>query len=113
MLPKKFRLIKKRDFNRVHKFGEFFCQDFLAIKLIKNNQKILRFGFLVSLKISKKATVRNKIKRRLRESVRLKLKKIKSGFDIVIFVRPEIAKKDYWEIDGAINKILGKAKLLK
>ncbi|MEW6407418.1 MAG: ribonuclease P protein component [Patescibacteria group bacterium] len=113
MLPKKFRLSKKKDFERIHKFGKFFGQDFLAIKLIKNNQKILRFGFLVSLKISKKATVRNKIKRRLRESVRQKLDKIKTGFDIIVFVRPEIAEKNYWEIDAAIEKVLVKAGLFK
>lgn len=113
MLPKKFRLLKKKDFEKIHKFGKFFGQNFLAIKLVKNSLNVSRFGFLIGIKVSKKSTVRNKIKRRLRESVRLKLKRIKPGFDIVVFVRPEIAEKNYWEIDKAVEKIFEKAKLLK
>lgn len=112
-MPKQFRLSQKKDYERIHKFGKFFGQDFLAIKVIKNNLNVSRFGFLVGLKISKKATVRNKVKRRLRESVRLKLEKVRPGFDIVVFVRPEIVKKDYWEINETIKKVLGKAGLIR
>jgi ribonuclease P protein component len=111
VLQKNYRLTKKKDFEKVHKFGRFFTQDFLALKIAKNNLNFSRFGFLVSLKISKKATVRNKVKRRLREAVRLKIKEIKPGFDIIIFVRPEIVKKGYWEIDEAIKKVFDKTKL--
>lgn len=112
MLPKKYRLKQKKDFNLVHKKGRFYSDKFLAIKLIKNNLEYSRFGFLVSLKISKKATKRNKVKRRLREVVRLKLKEIKPGFDIIFLTRPEIVEKNFSEINEGVTKVLKKARLL-
>ena len=111
MLPKKNRLIKEKDFNRIHKFGNFTGEKFLAIKIQKNNSDISRFGFLVGIKISKKAVERNLVKRRLRESVKSKLNIIKSGYDIVFFTKPEIAEKNFKEIDETVSSVLIKAKL--
>ena len=112
MLGKENRLKNKKDFDRVFKKGKGFKQDFLFLKLIKNNLEMNRFGFIVSQKISKKAVLRNKIKRRLRESVRKKLEKLKQGYDIVFLPSPDIREKNFKEIDQLINKILTKTKLL-
>ena len=70
MLPKKNRLKNKKDFERVFKQGKGFKEDFLFFKITKNNLKENRFGFIVSLKVSKKAVLRNKVKRRLREIIK-------------------------------------------
>jgi ribonuclease P protein component len=113
MLPKKHRLTKKDNFDAIHRKGRFFGERFIAIKSLKNNLSYSRFGFLVGLKVSKKAVVRNKIKRRIRESVKLKLDKIKPGFDIVVLTKPEITEKDYSEIKKAINSVLEKGNLLQ
>lgn len=112
MLPKKHRLVKDRDFNQIHKSGRFVGDNFLAIKFLKNNLEISRFGFLVGTKISKKAVKRNLVKRRLRESVRLKLDNIKAGYDMIFFTKPEIVEKNYTEIDNAIENVLEKANLI-
>lgn len=115
MLQKENRLIRKDDFQRIHKMGRFFGDKFLAIRVIKNNLEVSRVGFLVGLKVSKKSTVRNKIRRRLREIFRLLIKegKIKEGFDIIVLVRPEIVERDYNEIGEAIKTVLRKASLLR
>lgn len=113
MLPKKYRLTKKDDFDEIHRKGRFFGERFIAIKSLKNNLSYPRFGFLVGIKVSKKATVRNRVKRRIRESVRLKLDEIKPGFDIIVLTKPEIANKEYSEIDEAIQKIFKKGRLYK
>jgi len=113
MLKKINRLKKKKDFEKVLKKGKGFKQDFLLCKIIKNNLKISRFGFIVSQKISKKATVRNKLKRKLSELVRVKLEKIKNGIDIIFIVFPGLENKDFWEIEGIIKKIFEKIKILK
>ncbi len=85
------------------------------MKIASNGKGVSRFGFIVSKKISKKAVVRNKVKRRLRESVRLKLKNgsIKNGFDAIILTRPPIVDKSFVEIDEVVSKLLGKAGALK
>jgi ribonuclease P protein component len=112
MLPKLNRLIKKRDFEMVFKKGRGFKEGFLVFRVAKNNFKNSRFGFVVGKSVSKKATIRNRIKRRLRELVKIKIRKIKNGIDGVFIVRPGLETKDFWEIEEAINKILKKAKIL-
>lgn len=111
MLPKKHRLTKDKDFQKVFKRGKYYSRAWLGIKINKNNLKINRFGFLIGLKISKKATVRNKIRRRLSEVIRLKLEQIKPGFDVIVLVQPEIVDKTYQEIDKNLTNLLKKAKI--
>lgn len=113
MLPKLNRLKKKKDFDRIFKKGRSFKEDFLIFKIVKNNLKSSRFGFVVSRNISKKSTLRNKIKRRLRELVRMKLKKIKKGIDGVLIACPGLEVKDFWEIEEAIDKIFKRTKILE
>jgi ribonuclease P protein component len=113
MLPGANRLKKKKDFERVFKTGQTFKEGFLILKLIKNHLKISRFGFVVSQKISKRATIRNKIKRRLREIIKGKLAGTKKGWDAVLVVRPGLENKDFWEMEEAINKLFKKAKIIK
>ncbi len=112
MLPKENRLKKNKDFEKVFKEGEGFKEDFLVLKKVKNNLKSSRFGFAVSKTFFKKATLRNKIKRRLRESVRIKLNEIKKGIDGVVIARPGLETKDFREIKEIVNKLFKKAKII-
>lgn len=112
MLSKKYRLTKTKDFENIFKRGKFFAEEFISLKAAKNNLEISRFGFIVGKKASKKAVKRNRVKRQMREIVRLRLNKIKIGFDIIIMVRPEIVGKDYGKIERVMNNILIKAKLI-
>jgi len=113
MLSKENRLKKKKDFERVLREGRGFKEDFLIFKFIKNNLNQSRFGFIISLKVSKKATLRNKIKRQLREIVRKKLQKIKEGIDVLLITQPGFENRDFFEIEEILNKIFLKAKILK
>lgn len=108
MLQKINRLTKKKDFEAVFKNGYPLNGDIIFLKFLKNNLDFSRFGFIVSGKVSKKAVIRNKIKRRLREIIRLKIKDIKNGFDIIIIAKFAIIDKEYQEIKEVLNKILNK-----
>lgn len=112
MSLKKYRL-KKKEFEKVLKEGESFREDFLILKKRENNLFKIRIGFLVSKKFSKKAVQRNKIRRRLRELIRVKLGKIKEGKDMVFIPLPGLEKKNFQELENIINKIFLKAKILK
>lgn len=113
MLKKEFRLRKQKDFDWVFsKEGSFFSQGFLALKIVPNNLTFSRFGFIVSNKISKKAVKRNRIKRLMRESVRLMRDQINPGFDIVIIARADISEKKFEEVDSAVDSLLKKSGLL-
>lgn len=111
MLPKKNRLKKKKDFERIFKKGKGLNGDFLFLKIAKNNLKESRFGFVVSKKVSKKAVVRNKVKRRLREAVKLKLPGVKAGIDGVLITRPGIESKTFAELKETVSELFKKAKL--
>ena len=110
MLAKKNRLTKDRDFDLVFKKGRTIDGKFVFFKLGKNDLQISRFGFIIGKKISKKAAVRNKIKRMLREIIKEKMEKIKPGFDIIVGVRPSIIEKDYQDIKKEVENLLGKSK---
>lgn len=94
-------LKKKKDFNKAYK-GKTIAGKLIFLKAQKNNLDVSRFGFVVSSKISKKAVIRNKIKRRLREVV----KDFKKGFDIIIIVKPEIINKTYQEIKSDFKNVI-------
>jgi len=113
MLPKENRLTKKKDFEEVFKRGSGFREDFLFLKVLERDTEEIRFGFIVSQKISKKATLRNKIKRRLREVARLKLKEIKGGVDGIFMALPGLEEKDFFETKETIDRLFKKAKILK
>jgi len=112
MLPKKYRLTGKKDFEKVFKTGQGRHAKILGIKFAKNNLEKSRFGFIVSKKVSPKAVVRNKIKRQAREIVQLNLDNIKSGLDVVIICHQGITEKKYQEIEKEILRIAGEIGLL-
>ncbi|XOA42691.1 MAG: ribonuclease P protein component [Candidatus Nealsonbacteria bacterium] len=112
MLPKKNRLRKKKDFEKVFKNGKGFKEDFLILKIKKNKIKELRFGFIVSQKVSKKAVVRNKVKRRLREAIKEIAKNISKKADIVLIALPGLETKDFQTIKKTIEKLFKKAGIL-
>ena len=65
MLPKINRIKKKKDFEAIFKNSKTTRTNFFIFKISKNKLDINRFGFVVSQKVSKRAVVRNKVRRRL------------------------------------------------
>ncbi len=110
MLLLENRLKRKKDFEKIFKQGESFKQDFLFLKIKKNNLNISRFAFIVSQKVSKKAVIRNKIKRWLREAVRTNLVRIISGVDCILTASPGIEIKNFKEAEETVSKIFNKIK---
>ncbi|MFH1030642.1 MAG: ribonuclease P protein component [bacterium] len=113
MLRKNYRLTKNKEFENIFKNGKSFYTKILGIKYIENTLNIPRFGILVSTKISKKAVIRNKIKRRLREILRLHENLIKPGYDIVVLTRAPVTECDYGEIEKNMEYAIRKAGLLR
>lgn len=113
MLAKEHRLRKQKDFEAVFKTGRYSRGVFLSLKTAKNNLPQSRFGIAVSAKVSKKAVIRNKIKRRLRHIIYRRLPEIKDGFDIAIIAAPAAAEKTFGETVSEFNDLLEKGKLLK
>ena len=112
-LSKKYRLKKRKDFEEVFKKGIYCSGSCISIKLKRNNLNISRFGIVVGSRISKKAVIRNKIKRRISEAIRLNLPQLKKGFDVIVLTKPEVVDKKYQEIENILVSLFKKAKIYK
>ena len=77
MLAKKYRLRKNIEFVATYAQGKYISSQYLTLnigKLKPHNDFISKVAFVVSKKIDKRAVVRNKIKRRMREAYKLLIK---------------------------------------
>ena len=113
MFSSKNRLRNKKDFDRVFKKGKGYKQVFLFLKVLDNDLGFNRFGIIVSKKISNKAVVRNKVKRRLREILKKKIERIKKGLDIVFLTNSGIEKQSFEDIEQEVEEILKKAGIIQ
>lgn len=117
MLQKANRIRKQKEFDRFfgrdfRQRGGFSCSTKNLILKTLPTDKVLRFGFIISNKVDNRATVRNKIKRRLREMVRLGLPKIKQKKDVLIVVQKGLARMSYTEIKKELGELLNRARML-
>ena len=113
MLPKENRLKKEKEFEAVFKGGRTLKGKSVFLKYLINVTDKTRIGFVVSKKISKLAVERNKVKRRMREIIRLKKKDIKEGLSIVIISLPSIKGMTYQEMKEDLESLLSKKELIK
>lgn len=113
MLAKLSRLKRKKDFARIFKKGKGFRGQDLFLKVLPGLGAQSRFGIIVSQKISKKASERNKIRRRIRAAIFKKLPALGDNFDVVLLTAPGIEKKDFRAIEKTITELFKKASIIK
>lgn len=107
MLPKPKRLSSPFDFRRVKKFGRRKEGRLSLWFSLQNKKKETRFGIVVSNRISKKATQRNKLKRYFRETIRFFLASFPPSMDNIFFVKKEALGAPLEDIKNDFRKILG------
>jgi len=98
-------LSKKKDLDQIFKTGLSFYCPVLGLKYLQNNLGFNRIGIIIGLKVSKKAVIRNKIKRQIREIVRNDFSKTKNSYDIVIITIKGLETKTFLEIKEALLKL--------
>lgn len=104
-------LKKDLDFRKVYRNGKSIANRLLVMYTLPNKSKNNRVGISVSKKVGK-ANVRNKARRRIKESYRLNIDgNIKSGYDIVFIARIAIKDADYIDIEKAMKHLIKKANL--
>lgn len=104
---KKVKRLDRKSFQKVLKEGRTISTSFLVFKYLEQDLPYFRLGILITKKVSKKATERNKIKRRIREIVRLNLPKTSKKLDMVFIVIPGI-KNDFQILKEKVLKIFSK-----
>lgn len=104
------RLKRASEIKNVWSGGRSFKEGSLLVRAVKNDLGYNRFGFIVSAKVSKRAVVRNKIRRRLSELVRKLPRPSGSGQDVIFFALPGLPEYDFKQIGLTANKLLDKLK---
>lgn len=113
MLPQQNRLFLRKDFAEIKKKGEKFQGRFFGLLVYIKEGNFPRFGFIVSNRISKRATARNRVKRLLREAAKSFLTQMKPGRQILFLAKKEILGEPLSRIKEEAEKIFQKAKILK
>ncbi len=109
-MRRRYRLRRNSDFRRVRQHGRSYASPLMVLAFLRNELDYSRFGFVVSKRLGK-AVRRNKIKRRMREAVRLRLSRIKPGFDVVFIARQPTRQASYQDIEQALDVLLEKTGL--
>ncbi len=82
-----------------------------VLAFLPNDLGHSRVGFVVSKRLGG-AVQRNRIKRQMREAIRLQLAALKPGFDLVFIARQPIKEMPYAEMAQGLRNLLKSAGLL-
>ncbi len=111
-MKKDKRLRTNEDYLNVYRKGKNYWNRNLTMYVKKNNLENSRFGYTITKKIGN-SVVRNKVRRQMKEIIRLHLNLIKSGYDIVIIPKKNTVDISYKELESAIMHLLKISKMLK
>lgn len=131
-LPSANRLKRRRDFQTVYKAGSRKSTLHLTLRalpfqtvsgtkkaesLSKGSEILVAesptcIGISISQKVSKRAVIRNRIKRQIRAAFRQLLPRIQDGWWLVVVVRPEAVQCDYGQFLRELEQLLADAEVL-
>ncbi len=109
-MRRRFRVRDNSRFQEIRRKGRAYSSRFAVLCVLENSLPYSRFGFSVSRRIGN-AVLRNRVKRRMRESVRLRMEQIQPGWDCVVIARSPIRKATYGQIDKTFSRLFGRAAL--
>jgi ribonuclease P protein component len=114
-MQRRHRLSRSRDFDAVYRRGRSVSTRFLTLYWFTREEDDgePRLGLSVPKKAVAGAVARNRIKRRLREIWRARVKALPAGRDYVLIVRPGLAevadeRGTEW-LGDRVDEVLGKA----
>ena len=105
-------LKKNSDFHRLYARGKSAVTPYLALYVRKNHLGVSRCGYTVSTKLGG-AVVRNRVRRRLREIVRLNAPRMRPGYDVVVVARSRAVGCEYRRLEAAYLTACRKLGLMK
>ena len=79
-----------------------------SIKFVPNNNDFSRFAISAGLKVSKKSVLRNKIKRKVSEIIRLNYPMARPGYDVVLVIKVKAINKEPGDLKKDLIKELSK-----
>ncbi len=112
MLSKDNRLRDDKTITKTLRVGRRVNHDAVSLVINKSATPKTKIAVVVGTKVSKRAVVRNRLKRRTREALRLLITRLQPGFDIVVFPRPLVDDVTFLELQKILEELFLKARLL-
>ena len=114
MLSRGNRLDLRREFLNLKEKGELVPHPLfglLCLRTKKNSDP--QFAFLISTKVSKKAVLRNRLKRKLSAVVEKKLSQVCLGTEAVFLLKSKALEANSAQLTQAVDDTFLKARVLK
>lgn len=106
LFPKAARILRRSDFRKVYDDGSRFSSPYFAAFCLRNVEQAIgpKVGFTVTKALGK-AVVRNRMKRRLREAVRLNLSSLPAPWMVVMNGRKALLGAEFTAIQNEVKRL--------
>jgi ribonuclease P protein component len=108
-MKKRSRLTTRAQFVSVYESGLVQADQFVVIRMLSNGLDVSRVGFSVTKSVGN-AVVRNRVRRLLKEAVRVF--DIRPGFDIVFIARSRSIGASYDQIRDSVERLLLRTRMV-
>jgi len=107
---------KTKSFKTVYSSGRKEINAYFVVYTLANDIGFSRLGLSISRKVGK-AVIRNRIRRLVKESCRLKARNIVEGYDIVVIARQALGdtldESSFQKVDKALEALFARLRLLE
>jgi len=103
--PRDARIVRKTDFDAVYRNGKRRSSSHFTVFLKANDLPQSRFGFSIKRALGG-AVARNRIRRRVREVVRLHRREISAGWDFVIHPKANVENAAFAALESDLVRLL-------
>ena len=138
-LPSSLRLKRRQDFDRIYRQGQRISGQYFLVRSLQASSSpasgtaqtlaapraaqrergifdlgtaASKVGVVVSLKVSKRAVVRNRIRRQVQAAIAGLIPRFAGDWLLLISARPAAVECDYWQFLQELEKLLTRAKVI-
>jgi ribonuclease P protein component len=104
-------LSRPQDFAAFQGSGTTRSHQLLTARFRRTDLETTRFGLSTGRALGG-AVVRNRVRRRIREALRVMAPSFQPGWDVLIIARPAVVSADHEALVGALRRTLGKGGVL-
>lgn len=104
-------LTRPADFAAVQASGTSRSHPLMTIRCLRTGSDGVRFGLATSRALGG-AVVRNRVRRRLRETLRVMAPSFQPGWDVLIIARPALVDADHEALVEALERLLRRGGVL-